>query len=374
MPPAPTLSRIGNTAQRERGLDVDERRDRLAMELKNMDDQIASNQYKDDTSASAYVGGAIVVFAKCPIAGASKTRLAPLLGAEGAAALAQAMLSDVLVSLCECTALTHTLKVLVYAPSTKEGEMQMVSILQSLHLHHQIIADDQKPSEKTTHNYCSDGWLLMPMLSSSSTTKFDLRSSSLGEKLQDALERTRQLIYSMDTTSDNKTNDTIINNESVLFLGMDSPELPLEEIVHGLKTSSGNSGKAHMCPAHDGGYGLLSVPKHAPSYKVFSGVRWSNSLTAVSQLKALTDSNVDVSIGRLMHDIDEPGDVKDLATRLIQTKDDAMSKDLGSSFTSSKHKNSDKDDVLVTSSAGATSREQSYPHHTWKALQKCLGS
>ena len=45
------------------------------------------------------VGGAIVVFAKCPIAGASKTRLAPLLGDDGAAALARAMLSDVLVSI-----------------------------------------------------------------------------------------------------------------------------------------------------------------------------------------------------------------------------------------------------------------------------------
>lgn len=48
------------------------------------------------------VGGAVVVFAKCPIAGASKTRLAPLLGPEGAALLAKAMLSDILVSLSQC--------------------------------------------------------------------------------------------------------------------------------------------------------------------------------------------------------------------------------------------------------------------------------
>jgi glycosyltransferase A (GT-A) superfamily protein (DUF2064 family) len=48
------------------------------------------------------VGGAIVIFAKCPIAGASKTRLAPLLGDDGAASLAQAMLSDILVTISEC--------------------------------------------------------------------------------------------------------------------------------------------------------------------------------------------------------------------------------------------------------------------------------
>ena len=50
----------------------------------------------------AYVGGAVIVVAKCPVAGVSKTRLAPLLGAEGAAMLAQAMLSDILISLSEC--------------------------------------------------------------------------------------------------------------------------------------------------------------------------------------------------------------------------------------------------------------------------------
>jgi hypothetical protein len=52
------------------------------------------------------VGGAVVVVAKCPIAGVSKTRLAPLLGAEGAALLAQAMLSDILVSLSECVSIS----------------------------------------------------------------------------------------------------------------------------------------------------------------------------------------------------------------------------------------------------------------------------
>lgn len=48
------------------------------------------------------IGGAVVVFAKCPIVGASKTRLAPLLGDEGAASLAHAMLSDILIALSDC--------------------------------------------------------------------------------------------------------------------------------------------------------------------------------------------------------------------------------------------------------------------------------
>ncbi len=48
------------------------------------------------------VGGAIVVIAKCPVSGVSKTRCAPLLGYDGAASLAKAMLSDILVTLSEC--------------------------------------------------------------------------------------------------------------------------------------------------------------------------------------------------------------------------------------------------------------------------------
>ncbi len=56
----------------------------------------------DDDDDERFVGGAIVVVAKCPLPGSCKTRLIPLLGEEGAASLARAMLSDVLSSLSEC--------------------------------------------------------------------------------------------------------------------------------------------------------------------------------------------------------------------------------------------------------------------------------
>ena len=45
------------------------------------------------------VRGTIAVFAKCPIAGSSKTRLSSLLGEDGAADLAKAMLSDILYNI-----------------------------------------------------------------------------------------------------------------------------------------------------------------------------------------------------------------------------------------------------------------------------------
>ncbi|KAL3773989.1 hypothetical protein HJC23_009719, partial [Cyclotella cryptica] len=333
---------------------------------------------------------AVVVFAKCPISGVSKTRCAPLLGYDGAASLAQAMLSDILITLIitltqsysidvrqhelrntlkvlmyapgtkageshmisilqslklfECHELRNTLKVLMYAPGTKAGESHMISILQSLKLLH-YSADGYPQSEgndcMTKNDFETHGterWHLLPMLSPLETKSTnthqslervnDLNSSALGYKLIDALERTRILFAHQ--------KGDYQQNEAVLILGMDAPELPIEEIIYGLQVSSGNAtsnqnvglgeskqrenrGRAHMCPAADGGFGLLSIPIHAPS-SIFTGVRWSNSLTAVSQLKALTDAGVDIYVGKLMFDVDDPSDVHELAARLLPTR------------------------------------------------------
>lgn len=223
-------------------------------------------------------GGAIVVVAKCPIPGKSKTRLVPLLGQEGSARFAEALLSDVLLS---CSSLEHSvLKVLLYAPGNAQGLDIMMKLLQYLNLHEQ--------------------WVLLPVSSS-----MDLLSSSIGDMLTNSLERTRALLQNHHGS-----------HGSVVFLGMDSPELPLEEIVTALR----NSSEAFLCPADDGGYGMLSLPPHAPCATVFQDISWSQSLTAVSQLKALTDCGINVKLGRLMHDMDEPDDVQALAERLCRAR------------------------------------------------------
>lgn len=149
---------------------------------------------------------------------------------------------------------------------------------------------------------CANNWILMPMVSSSKTKgsdgkKSDLRSSDLGSKLSNALERIRN-----------------IDKESpIIFLGMDSPELPLDELYNAMKIAIEKE-KAYINPAHDGGYGALCVPKKAP-VEIFEKVRWSTSLTFASQLKALTDNGIDTVVGSLMSDIDEEEDVVALASR-----------------------------------------------------------
>ena len=145
-------------------------------------------------------------------------------------------------------------------------------------------------------------WSLMPVKLST-----DLQSCHIGTMLADALQRTRSLLL-----GNNNNNES----GSVVFLGMDAPELPLEEII----TALAHPTVALLCPASDGGYGLLSIPPHAPCSQIFQNISWSKSLTAVSQLKALTDCNVNVRLGRLMHDVDEAEDVLKLAQRLCQIR------------------------------------------------------
>jgi len=142
-------------------------------------------------------------------------------------------------------------------------------------------------------------WDLLPMQSST-----DLESSHLGELLTDALARARHLQQQ--------------HSSPIVFLGSDAPELPLESIV-GALSSSYNNDRAVLCPSPDGGYGLLSVPSTINENVVFRDIPWSTSLTAMAQLKVLTDHNVHVQIGRLMPDIDQPQDVAQLCQRLLTT-------------------------------------------------------
>lgn len=158
----------------------------------------------------------------------------------------------------------------------------------------------------------SSHWQLMPMLTKNNS---DLTSSDLGAKLTDALLRVRQIQQSI---SENTTHND--RTGPVVFLGMDSPETPLDELEAVFLPS--HQHEAVLCPAADGGYGMLSVPSTIDASTVFAGIRWSQPLTAVSQLKALSDAatagstRLTTRLGRLMYDVDEPEDVRSLWTRL----------------------------------------------------------
>lgn len=198
-------------------------------------------------------------------------------------------------------------------------------------------------------------WRLLPMISP------NLESADLGDILQHALERIVDAPWNNNHNNNNQATheeeriimedgshhyysdpeefgrksfehysgerEKLGSTSGVVFLGMDSPELKLLEIVKGLRlatttTSVEPSDDAHqrpsafLCPSDDGGYGMLCVPSSSVKRGIFQNVLWSHPLTAVSQLKALTDACIPVVLGHLMHDIDETEDVHKLCERL----------------------------------------------------------
>jgi glycosyltransferase A (GT-A) superfamily protein (DUF2064 family) len=260
---------------------------------------------------------AICVVAKCPIPGKSKTRLSSGLTDDGCARMARAMLCDVLAGLHGAQSLSSVMKFLYYAPADDDGRRRMKWILDDLGIPYRYCAGgttSQVQHQPQKNDQEGDTWYLCPMPDAS---RGNLRSSDLGTKLAGMLEHTRSVVKH--DFGDNKRE---VSSPAVAFLGMDSPELPIEEIAYALRLASGqiaessNGGRsAYINPSHDGGYGMLCLPPHAPS-SVFEGVRWSDPLTAASQMKALTDAGIAIVVGSLMQDIDEMEDLIGLAERL----------------------------------------------------------
>lgn len=234
----------------------------------------------------------------------------------------------------------------------------------------------------------NEGWILLPMISA------DLNATNLGHILTDILARTRQQQSQLQMQG------------NIMFLGMDCPELPLEEILASLFGADGidanskeeiechntnqipasgiNSsnkmnanvasslaakGSAVLCPASDGGYGMLCVPPQARAEAVFAGIRWSDPLTALGQIKALTDCNIPVRLGRMMHDIDEPEDVHALCKRLSRRMESSKDEVTGD-FTKQNVRKYEGGDVLSQSSTCCDVAETGDCRHTIRALKQ----
>ena len=231
-----------------------------------------------------------------------------------------------------------------------------------------------------------EGWILLPMIPT------DLNATNLGHILTGILARTRQL------------QSQLRMQGKIIFLGMDCPELPLEEIVASLfgaddsdmktkeekechnankKPATGRSGaknrnvasssaaigSAVVCPANDGGYGMLCVPPQAPTEAVFAGIRWSDPLTALGQIKALTDCNIPVRLGRMMNDIDEPEDVQALCQRL-SSRMEASKGEVTGAFVEQIEIEDEDGDVLLQSSTFCGVAQTGDCRHTIRVLKE----
>jgi rSAM/selenodomain-associated transferase 1 len=205
----------------------------------------------------------LIVFAKYPTPGKTKTRLAPLLGAEGAALLAKTMLEDLLERLAG--ALDPNLKcVICFDPP--DSETSFKALLTSL-----------KGSGRFTFLAQSSG--------------------TLGQRLEGALAALRR-----------------DHPGPHIFIGCDAPELSIELIDASVECAQRN--EAFLAPASDGGYVLLALPENTPA-EIFQNIECSSRDTARQQIEQARRLGIPTEVAETtLDDIDEPAGVLRLFERL----------------------------------------------------------
>ena len=160
-------------------------------------------------------GCALIVFAKAPVPGVAKTRLAETLGMEGAARLAKRMLEETLL----------------HAVASEVGPVELCCHPGVSHLVFQSAA--KRLGVALTRQGKGD----------------------LGARMQRAIERALQTY------------------RQVLLIGTDAPQLDAGRIRQAQRALQTHP--AVFVPAHDGGYVLVGVSRSIP--EVFQDIAWSTA-------------------------------------------------------------------------------------------------
>lgn len=189
-----------------------------------------------------------VIFAKAPVPGFAKTRLIPVLGTEGAARLAKRMLETTVAQALAANIGTVELCV---TPAIDDPAWKSISLPPGI-------------------DYSSQG------------------EGDLGTRMARAAER------------------VIAHGESVLLIGTDSPELDASRLRHAAALL--HEGDATIFSAADGGYILLGLNRFHPL--LFKGISWSTDTVAFATLCRIGQLGWSVRNGPMLHDIDEPDDLK----------------------------------------------------------------
>lgn len=190
----------------------------------------------------------IVIIAKAPIPGYAKTRLIPALGVQGAAGLARRMLE-------------HTVQT---ALDARIGPVELC-----------VAPSRHDPIWKTLDIPEHLEWT-------------EQGEGDLGARMARAAER------------------TIAQGEAVLLIGADCPEMCINHLRSAAAALSVHD--ASLVPAADGGYALLGLNRFHPF--LFDNMPWSSDAVAFETLCRLSQLHWTVKTHRMLHDIDEPEDLR----------------------------------------------------------------
>jgi rSAM/selenodomain-associated transferase 1 len=189
----------------------------------------------------------IIVFAKAPLPGRVKTRLAAALGSAGAALLARRLLAR---SLAAALAARVGAVELCAAPGVDDPAWSGIALPAGL---------------KCTAQGGGD----------------------LGARMARAAKR------------------AIAGGEAAILVGTDCAEMDATLLADAATLLADVDAVIH--PTADGGYALLGLNRF--DARVFTGIAWSTDTVAAATLERLRALGWSLRVGRTLHDIDEPGDL-----------------------------------------------------------------
>lgn len=195
---------------------------------------------------------ALIVFAKAPVAGQAKTRLAPVLGEAGAALLAQQLLRHAVQQAVQ-TPFGHL--ALCVTPDTSHPAFAQAQALAAGRLH------------------------LSPQ-----------GEGDLGQRMH------RALVTALDLSA------------SALLMGSDAPGLSTERLNEAAQALDRHD--AVFIPAHDGGYALVGLRRPAPG--LFHNMRWSTPQVMADTRVRAREAGLRWQELAPVHDMDEPADLQHL--------------------------------------------------------------
>jgi uncharacterized protein len=201
----------------------------------------------------------LVLFARAPVAGAVKTRLAARVGVEGAARLYRAFLEDAARIYA-----VGAWRPVLYADSAS-GLRQLTPIFGA-------------PWRREAQ---ADG--------------------DLGRRLTEAFDAERNREAS-----------------AIAAVGSDHPALPRASIVRLFEAITGGRDAA-IIPARDGGYCAIALSNRVDPRDVFEGIPWSSESTLAATLERLRRRGLPATVLDAAYDVDRPEDLDflraDLASR-----------------------------------------------------------
>lgn len=207
----------------------------------------------DTTSAAAT---AVIVFAKAPVPGRAKTRLASVLGESGAAELATRMLEHAVEN--ACAAALGPVEICTTPDASNP-------VFVTLAGHHEISLATQGEGD-------------------------------LGLRMDRALSRLLRV------------------HASVLLMGTDAPGIDPARLRQAAAALARHD--AVFIPAFDGGYALVGLRRPAP--ELFSGITWSTSTVMATTRERARRFGIRLAELAPVFDIDEPEDLVHVPQQLLQ--------------------------------------------------------